>query len=56
MYISDEHNVLFFSSYGDSKRNSLDIYMSRKVNGNWTAAQKLPETINTKYDEAYPFK
>ncbi|HOE38027.1 MAG TPA: hypothetical protein PLY69_00455 [Bacteroidales bacterium] len=55
MYISDEHNVLFFSSYGDSKRNSLDIYMSRKVNGNWTAAQKLPETINTKYDEAYPF-
>ena len=55
MYISDEHNVLFLSSYGDSKRNSLDIYMSRKVNGNWTAAQKLPETINTKYDEAYPF-
>ncbi|HPX75172.1 MAG TPA: hypothetical protein PLW77_01170, partial [Bacteroidales bacterium] len=56
MYISDEHNVLFFSSYGDSKRNtSLDIYISRKIDGVWTAAQKLPETINTKYDEAYPF-
>ncbi|MCK9254203.1 MAG: hypothetical protein M0P36_00250 [Bacteroidales bacterium] len=55
MYISDKHNVLFFSSYGDSRKNSLDLYISRKINGTWTTAQKLPEIINTEYDEAYPF-
>ncbi len=55
MYISDIHNALFFSSYGDSKKNSLDIYMSRKEKDNWSAPQKLPNTINTKYDEAFPF-
>lgn len=55
MYISEVHNVLFFSSYGDSKKNSLDLYMSRKENNNWSLPQKLPDVINTKYEEAYPF-
>ncbi len=55
MYISEKHNVLFFSSYGDSKKNSLDLYISRKEKGAWTNAQKLPLTINTEYDEAFPF-
>ncbi len=55
MYISEVHNVLFFSSYGDSKKNSLDIYMSRKEKNNWTPPQKLSDSINTKYDEAFPF-
>ena len=55
MYISEIHEVLFFSSYGDSRKNSLDIYMSRKENGTWTSPQKLPNAINSKYDEAFPF-
>jgi len=55
MYISEIHDVLFYSSYGDSRKNSLDIYMSRKENDKWTTPQKLPNAINSKYDEAFPF-
>lgn len=33
-----------------------DLYMCRKLpNGKWSLAQKLPETINTNYNEDFPY-
>ncbi len=55
MYISDINNVVLLSSYGDSKKNSLDIYISHKTTNGWSDPNLLSENINTPYDEAYPF-
>ncbi|NLA23942.1 MAG: hypothetical protein GX879_03145, partial [Bacteroidales bacterium] len=55
MYVSKVFDIAFFSSYGNSKGNSLDIYMVRKENEKWGQATLLPSAINTDEDEAYPF-
>ncbi|HOK37692.1 MAG TPA: hypothetical protein P5538_00890 [Bacteroidales bacterium] len=55
MYISERHNVLFYSSYGENTKTGLDIYVSQKINDQWTPGIKLPAEINTEYDEAFPF-
>ena len=55
MYISERHNLLFYSSYGENTKTGLDIYVSQKINDKWTPGVKLPAEINTEYDEAYPF-
>ncbi len=55
MYISERHNVLFYSSYGDNTKTGLDIYVSQKINDKWTPGVKLPAEINTEYNEAFPF-
>jgi len=55
MYISNIQNVVFLSSYGDSRKNSLDIYISHKTDEGWSEPEKLPDIINTPYDEAFPF-
>ncbi len=55
MYISNIQNVVFLSSYGDSRKNSLDLYISRKINSGWSEPRLLPDVINTPFDEAFPF-
>jgi len=35
----------------DIKTSNGDIYFTKFVNGSWTKAEKLPDIINTKYDE-----
>lgn len=55
MYISEINKIILLSSYGESKKNSLDIYISYKTKTGWSKPQKLPDIINTQYDEAYPF-
>ncbi|MDD2635285.1 MAG: hypothetical protein PHW82_07275 [Bacteroidales bacterium] len=55
MYISTTNNVVLLSSYGNSRKNSLDIYISHKIKDAWSEPQLLSKNINTAYDEAYPF-
>ena len=53
--ISNINNIVLLSSYGDSRKNSLDLYISYKTPTGWSKPQLLSENINTPYDEAYPF-
>ena len=51
--LSPDGNTLFFAR--KDKKGSKDIYMTRKLpNGKWGLSQKLPETINTEYEEDFP--
>jgi tetratricopeptide (TPR) repeat protein len=52
---NEEGNVLFFARREDIAGNS-NIYMSRKLpNGKWGTPQKLPESVNSSYNEDQPF-
>ncbi len=49
-------DILFFSSYGNDGSTGLDIYyVSRLSTGEWSEPNKLPENINTPYDDSFPF-
>ena len=49
-------DVLFFSSYGKDGETGLDIYsVNRESTGEWSEPVKLPESINTPYDDSYPY-
>lgn len=54
--ISHDGNMLFFSRElegGDGK--GTDLYMSRKLpNGTWGIATRLPDVINTRFNESFP--
>lgn len=55
VYISEPRGTLYFSSYENSKATQRDIYkVSLDENGDWGTPEKLPEVINTNFDEAYP--
>lgn len=51
--ISFDGNYIYFirGKLPDPEKSNSDIYVSKKVKGNWTEAKKLPSIINTKYDE-----
>lgn len=55
MYVSKVFDLAFFSSYGTSKDNSLDLYVVAKSEGKWGNPVLLPLSINTSEDEAFPF-
>ena len=47
---------LFFSSYGKDGKTGLDLYMvTRQSNGDWSEPIRLPESINTPYDDNFPY-
>jgi hypothetical protein len=49
-------DVLFFSSYGKDGETGLDIYIVNRLStGDWSEPEKLPENINTPYDDSYPY-
>jgi hypothetical protein len=56
VFISADSSKIFVASYGveDSNKN-LDIYIIRRLpNLDWAVAERLPNTINTPYDEDFP--
>jgi tetratricopeptide (TPR) repeat protein len=54
--ISADGKTLYFTSNRDNEGNNLDIYVSEKDGtGDWGVAKKLPETINTSFNEETPF-
>jgi tetratricopeptide (TPR) repeat protein len=53
--ISEDGNYMFFARRQSMQDNS-DLYLSRKLpNGKWGVPVRLPENINTPYNEDFPF-
>lgn len=56
IYLSSQGDFIYYSSYGESGSTGKDIYVVTKLeNGTWTKPQMLPTTINTNFDEDFPF-
>jgi Flp pilus assembly protein TadD len=54
VYISDPRRLLYYSGY-DGNTNQRDLFMVEMTeNGDWGDPVKLPESINTSFDEDYP--
>lgn len=48
-------SIVYFSSYGKSKKKGLELYRVKKINGkNWGEPEALDE-LNTEYDEIMPY-
>ncbi len=49
-------NEIYFSSYGANDKNGKDIYKVKRMdNGDWTNPIRLDATINSQYDEDFPY-
>ncbi|MEQ8908917.1 MAG: hypothetical protein RIC95_06980 [Vicingaceae bacterium] len=56
MYLPPNAKEVYYASYGKKGENGKDIYKRVKLgNGNWSDAVSLGNSINTPYDEDYPF-
>ncbi len=56
IYIPKSGDKIFISSFGESGNTGRDIYyVSKLPNGTFTKPVALPSSINTEYDEDYPF-
>lgn len=56
IYLPRNNERIYYSSYGENGDQGRDIYFVNKLpNGSWSKPQPLPSTINTPYDEDYPF-
>jgi tetratricopeptide (TPR) repeat protein len=54
-FISEDGNQLVFASDRPGGFGGLDLYISRKVNGDWGPAVNLGPEINTQFNEDRPF-
>lgn len=54
-YISEDGNQLIFASDRPGGFGGLDLYISRKDNGDWGTAVNLGPEINTQFNEDRPF-
>jgi len=54
-YISEDGNQLIFASDKPGGFGGLDLYISRKINGEWGPATNLGPEINTQFNEDRPF-
>ena len=56
MYRNSNSNVVYFTSYGPNEKYGVDIYsVILSPNGDLGKPTRLPSTINTEYDEGFPF-
>ena len=53
--VSEDGNQLIFASDRPGGFGGLDLYVSRKVNGDWGPAINMGPVINTKFNEDRPF-
>lgn len=54
--ISQNKKILFFSSNREDSKGGMDLYMSYQLpNGEWGEPSNLGATINTEYDEDFPY-
>lgn len=59
VFLSDDGNVIYFSSKGHNSIGGYDIFKSEKDgNGNWMEAQNMGIPINSPYDDChfYPYE
>jgi hypothetical protein len=54
-FVSDDGNSLVFASDKPGGFGGLDIYISRKMNGDWGPAVNIGAEINTEFNEERPF-
>jgi len=54
-YINETGDKLYFSCEMEDGMGGKDIYFSEKIEGQWSDPVNLGETINTRYDERFPF-
>jgi hypothetical protein len=54
-FISEDDNQLIFASDRPGGYGGLDLYVSRKVNGEWGPAVNMGPDINTVFNEDRPF-
>lgn len=47
-------DIIYFSGYGKENKSNRDIYFRLKTEEGWSAPVRLPEVINSMYDEDYP--
>ncbi|MCF8275996.1 MAG: OmpA family protein [Flavobacteriales bacterium] len=53
--LSTDGNLIFFSRETAKGRTGTDLYMSRRLpNRSWGIPQKLPDIINTRFNESFP--
>lgn len=56
VHIASNAKILFYSSYGDQDFGHKDIYMRTLNNkGEWGSPISLPSTVNTEFDEDFPY-
>lgn len=56
IFLANDANVVYYSSYGKKGDNGKDIYKAIKLgNGEWSEGVSLGTSINTKYDEDYAY-
>lgn len=49
-------DISVYASYGLGETNSLDLYYIEKLSDNtWSHPQRLPSSINSPFDESYPY-
>ena len=54
--LSPDGNWLFFSSDRSGGFGGLDLYFSRRLpNGEWSNAKNAGPSVNTEYDDSYPY-
>ncbi len=53
---SEDGSVFFFTRRDKFQEGANDLFMCKKLpNGKWAVPQKLPPSINTQYNEDFPF-
>jgi hypothetical protein len=53
---SKNADVIYYSSYGKSGESGLDIYKISRINDTvWSEPEILENTVNTQFDEIYPY-
>lgn len=56
VYTPSNSQTLIYASYGEDGANGKDLYrVNRLPSGEWALPQRLPDNINTKFDEDYAF-
>ncbi len=56
IYLPRNGQRIYYSSYGENGNKGRDIFFVNQLpNGSWSKPQAMPATINTDYDEDYPF-
>jgi outer membrane protein OmpA-like peptidoglycan-associated protein len=54
-FINKAENRLLFAAHTHTVPNNLDLFQSTFEEGKWSEPSRLPASINTYYDEDYPF-
>ncbi len=53
LHISSDGNELYFHSYREGGKGGMDIWVSRKVDGEWGEPENV-EAVNTERDDGFP--